>query len=81
VDARGVLMKEKKLCPNISDYRLFWDAPSEWLEVGKVVDSPEAKTALETAAVEFAQFFANALSDSRDRRFRELSPAGDRQES
>src|SRR6266481_6379394 len=47
VDARGVLMKEKKLLPEYLGLPLISGCSSESLEAGKVVESPEAKTALE----------------------------------
>src|SRR6266480_527052 len=47
VDARGVLMKEKKLLPEYLGLPLILGCSGESLEVGKVVESPEAKTALE----------------------------------
>jgi len=47
VDARGVLMKEKKLLPEYLGLPVIVGCSSESLEVGKVVESPEAKTALE----------------------------------
>jgi cell division septal protein FtsQ len=47
VDARGVLMKEKKLLPEYLGLPVILGCSSESLEVGKVVESPEAKTALE----------------------------------
>jgi len=47
VDARGVLMKEKKLLPEYLGLPVILGCSSEWLEVGKVVESLEAKTALE----------------------------------
>jgi cell division septal protein FtsQ len=47
VDARGVLMKEKKLLPEYLGLPLILGCSSESLEVGKVVESSEAKTALE----------------------------------
>src|SRR5512133_2889487 len=46
VDARGVLMKEKKLLPEYLGLPVILGCSSESLEVGKVVESPEAKTAL-----------------------------------
>ena len=46
VDARGVLMKEKKLLPEYLGLPLILGA-SESLESGKTVESPEAKAALE----------------------------------
>jgi cell division protein FtsQ len=46
VDARGVLMKEKKLLPEYLGLPLILGA-SESLEAGKTVASPEAKAALE----------------------------------
>src|SRR6266704_2896756 len=47
VDARGVLMKEKKLFPEYLGLPLILGCSSESLEAGKVVESLEAKTALE----------------------------------
>ena len=47
VDARGVLMKEKKLLPEYLGLPLISGCSSELLEAGKVIESLEAKTALE----------------------------------
>src|SRR5256714_450065 len=47
VDARGVLMKEKKLLPEYLGLPLILGCASESLEAGKTVESPEAKSALE----------------------------------
>jgi cell division protein FtsQ len=47
VDARGVLMKEKKLLPEYLGLPLITGCTSESLEAGKVVASSEAKAALE----------------------------------
>jgi cell division protein FtsQ len=47
VDGRGVLMKEKKLLPEYLGLPLISGCSSELLEAGRVVESPEAKTALE----------------------------------
>ena len=47
VDARGVLMREKKLLPEYLGLPLILGCSSESLEAGKVVESPAAKTALE----------------------------------
>ena len=47
VDARGVLMKEKKLLPEYLGLPLILGCSSESLEAGKTVASPEAKAALE----------------------------------
>jgi POTRA domain-containing FtsQ-type protein len=47
VDARGVLMKEKKLLPEYLGLPLILGCRSESLEPGKIVDSPETKAALE----------------------------------
>jgi hypothetical protein len=47
VDARGVLMKEKKLLPEYLGLPLILGCSSETLEEGKVVESSEAKTALD----------------------------------
>jgi cell division septal protein FtsQ len=47
VDARGVLMKEKKLLPEYLGLPLISGCTSESLEAGKVVESFEAKTALD----------------------------------
>ena len=47
VDARGVLMKEKKLLPEYLGLPLILGCASDSLEAGKIVDSPEARAALE----------------------------------
>jgi hypothetical protein len=47
VGRRGVLMKQKKLLPDYLGLPLILGCTSESLEPGKVVESPEAKTALE----------------------------------
>ena len=47
VDARGILMKQKKLLPEYLGLPLILGCSSESLEAGKSVESPEAKTALE----------------------------------
>jgi cell division septal protein FtsQ len=47
VDARGVLMKEKKLLPEYLGLPLITGCTSESLEAGKVVESFDAKAALE----------------------------------
>ena len=47
VDARGVLMREKKLLPEYLGLPLITSCTSESLEAGKVVESSEAKAALE----------------------------------
>src|SRR5436853_3510380 len=47
VDARGVLMKEKKLLPEYLGLPLILGCASESLEAGKIVQSSEAKSALE----------------------------------
>jgi cell division septal protein FtsQ len=47
VDGRGVLMKEKKLLPEYLGLPLISGCSSESLEAGKVVESFEAKAALE----------------------------------
>ena len=47
VDARGVLMKQKKLLPEYLGLPLILGCSSEALEAGKAIESPEAKTALE----------------------------------
>lgn len=47
VDARGVLMKEKKLLPEYLGLPLILGCASESLGAGKTVESPEAKAALE----------------------------------
>jgi POTRA domain, FtsQ-type len=69
VDGRGVLMKEKKLLLE----RMAGGGQSRRIA--------RSKDGARAAAVEFVQLFANALSNPRDRRFPELSPAGDRQKS
>src|SRR5262249_20792281 len=47
VGTRGVLMKQKKLLPEYLGLPLIVGCSSESLEAGKVVELPEAKTALE----------------------------------
>src|SRR5437763_4423942 len=47
VDARGVLMKEKKLLPEYLGLPLITGCTSESLEAGKIVESSEAKAALD----------------------------------
>ncbi len=47
VDARGVLMKEKKLLPEYLGLPVILGCSSDALEAGKVVESPEARAALE----------------------------------
>lgn len=47
VDARGVLMKEKKLLPEYLGLPVIVGCASELLEAGRTVDSFEAKSALE----------------------------------
>lgn len=47
MDARGVLMREKKLLPEYLGLPLITGCTSESLEAGKVVESFEAKAALE----------------------------------
>jgi cell division septal protein FtsQ len=47
VGSRGVLMKQKKLLPEYLGLPLIVGCSAESLEAGKVVESPEAKTALE----------------------------------
>jgi len=47
VDARGVLMKEKKLLPEYLGLPLILGCASESLAAGKIVASPETKAALE----------------------------------
>lgn len=47
VDARGVLMKEKKLLPEYLGLPLISGCTSESLEPGKIIESYEAKAALE----------------------------------
>jgi cell division septal protein FtsQ len=47
VDARGVLMKQKKLLPEYLGLPLILGCSSESLEAGKIVESLEVKTALE----------------------------------
>jgi cell division septal protein FtsQ len=56
VDARGVLMKQKKLLPEYLGLPLILGCSSESLEAGKVVESPEVKTALELLRLSAASF-------------------------
>jgi hypothetical protein len=56
VDARGVLMKEKKLLPEYLGLPSITGCTSESLEPGKIVESPEAKAALELVRLSTASF-------------------------
>jgi len=56
VDARGVLMKQKKLLPEYLGLPLILGCSSESLEAGKVVESSEAKTALELLRLSAGSF-------------------------
>ena len=56
VDARGVLMKQKKLLPEYLGLPLILGCSSESLEAGKVVESSEAKTALELLRLSASSF-------------------------
>jgi hypothetical protein len=51
VGRRGVLMKQKKLLPEYLGLPLILGCRSESLEPGKVIESPEAKTALELVSL------------------------------
>src|SRR5881394_2997264 len=56
VDARGVLMKEKKLLPEYLGLPLITGCTIESLEPGKIVESFEAKAALELLRLSTASF-------------------------
>jgi cell division septal protein FtsQ len=56
VDARGVLMKEKKLLPEYLGLPLISGCTSESLEAGKVVESFEVKAALELLRISTGSF-------------------------
>src|SRR5881396_2713273 len=56
IDARGVLMKEKKLLPEYLGLPLITGCTSESLEPGKTVQSFEAKAALELLRLSTASF-------------------------
>jgi cell division septal protein FtsQ len=56
VDARGVLMKEKRLLPEYLGLPLILGCSGESLEPGKVVESPEAKTALDLLRLSASSF-------------------------
>lgn len=56
VDARGVLMKEKKLLPEYLGLPLITGCSSEPLEAGKVVESFEAKSALQLLRLSSGSF-------------------------
>ena len=56
VDARGVLMKEKKLLPEYLGLPLITGCTSESLEPGKTVESFEAKASLELLRLSTASF-------------------------
>ena len=56
MDARGVLMKEKKLLPEYLGLPLITGCTSESLEAGKIVESFEAKAALELLRLSTGSF-------------------------
>src|SRR5204863_665984 len=56
IDARGVLMKEKKLLPEYLGLPLITGCSTESLEPGKIVQSIEAKAALELLRLSAASF-------------------------
>lgn len=56
IDARGALMKEKKLLPEYLGLPLITGCTSESLEAGKVVGSVEAKAALELLRLSAGSF-------------------------
>src|SRR5437762_3068764 len=56
IDARGVLMKEKKLLPEYLGLPLITSCTSESLEPGKIVQSVEAKAALELLRLSAGSF-------------------------
>jgi cell division septal protein FtsQ len=56
IDARGVLMKEKKLLPEYLGLPLITGCSSESLEAGKIVQSSEAKAALELLRLSAGSF-------------------------
>src|SRR5437588_978313 len=56
MDARGVLMKEKKLLPEYLGLPLVTGCTSESLEPGKIVESVEAKAALELLRLSAGSF-------------------------
>jgi cell division protein FtsQ len=56
IDARGVLMKERKLLPEYLGLPLITGCTTESLEPGKIVQSVEAKAALELLRLSAASF-------------------------
>jgi cell division protein FtsQ len=56
IDARGVLMREKKLLPEYLGLPLITGCTSESLEPGKIVQSVEAKAALELLRLSAGSF-------------------------
>ena len=56
IDARGVLMKEKKLLPEYLGLPLITGCTSESLEPGKIVQSVEARAALELLRLSAGSF-------------------------
>jgi cell division septal protein FtsQ len=56
VDARGVLMKEKKLLPEYLGLPLITGCTSDALEAGKIVESFEAKAALDLLRLSTGSF-------------------------
>jgi hypothetical protein len=61
VDARGVLMRQKKLLPEYLGLPLILGCSSELFEEGKVVESPEVKTALELLRLNARSFIQTSF--------------------
>ena len=80
VDARGVLMKEKKLLPEYLGFaadRRLHESIARGGENSRIL---RRESRARPVASEHAEFHADAFSDSRDRSFERLLPAGFGQE-
>ncbi len=81
VDARGILMKEKKLLPEYLALPLITGCSSEALVPGKAVDSFEAKAALELLRLTTTSFMQTRFQIREVDVSKGLLPARDGQES
>ena len=81
VDARGILMKEKKLLPEYLALPLITGCTSEALGPGQNGRILRSESRARTASPDDDEFHANALPDSGGRCLERLLPARDGQES
>ena len=81
VDARGVLMKEKKLLPEYLGLPLIVGLHERIARGGQSRRIVRSESRARAVAFEHAQLHADAFSDPRDRYLERLLPARDGQES